>query len=65
MLGQRSRDANDTSARSLLQHLLNRELGDVDETFEVGGSESSEVFSCIVRERLHKEYTRVVDEHVD
>ena len=50
---------------SLLQHLLNRELGDVDETFEVCGSESSKVLSRVVRERLDEEYTSVIDEHID
>jgi hypothetical protein len=57
--------ADDTSSGFLDQHLLNRKLSDVDEAFEVGGSESSEVLGRIVCEGLDEEYAGVVDERID
>ena len=57
--------ADDTSSGFLDQHLLNRKLSDVDEAFEVGGSESSEVLCRIVCEGLDEEYAGVVDERID
>jgi hypothetical protein len=57
--------ADDTSAGFLDQHLLNRKLSDIDEAFEVGGSERSEVLCRIVYEGLDEEYAGVVDKRVD
>ena len=56
-----SRNANDASASFLREHLFNRELGDVDEAFQVDGGESFEVLGRIVGKRLGEEYTRVID----
>ena len=50
--GHRGRDANDAAAGFLRKHLFDRELGDVDEAFEVGGGESFEVVSRVIDERL-------------
>ena len=61
MVDHCGRYADDASARFLRHHLFDRELGDVDEAFQVGGSESSEVLGRIVGERLGEEYARVVD----
>jgi hypothetical protein len=47
------------------QHLFDRELGDIDETFQVGCGEIPEVLGGIVRERLDEEDASVIDERVD
>ena len=51
--------------RLLGQHLLDRELGDVKEPFEVGRHERLEIPGRVVGEWLGEEDPRVVDERVD
>ena len=65
MFDQCGRYANDASTRFLRQHLFDRELGDVNEAFQVGRSERLEVIGRVVRERLGEEYARVVNECID
>src|SRR5580704_896302 len=65
MLGHCSRNANDASAGFLRDHLSNRELGDVDEAFQVNGGESFEVLDRIVGKGLGEEYTRVIDQRIN
>jgi hypothetical protein len=62
---QRGCDADNTPAGFLSDHLLYRELGDEDETFEIGRGESFEILGRVARERLGDEDASVVHEHVD
>src|SRR5271155_75890 len=55
------RNANNTSASFLREHLLNRQLGNVDEAFQVNRGESFKVLGRVVGKGLGEEYTRVVD----
>ena len=61
MFGHCSRNADDASASLLREHLLNSELGNVDEAFQVNGGESLKVLGRVVGKRLGEEYTRVID----
>jgi hypothetical protein len=56
------RDRDDASTGLLRQHLLNGELGNVEEAFEVGRDERPKVLGRVVGERFREENTRVVDE---
>ena len=65
VVGQRCRNAGHTAAAALRQHLPDRELGDEDESFEVGGNESVKLLGGVVGERLGPEDARVVDKMID
>ena len=63
--GQRRRDIDDASAGLLRQHLLDRELGDVEEAFDVRRDERPEIVDCVIREGLREKDPGVVDQRVD
>jgi len=65
MFGHRGRNADDASASFLREHLFNRELGDVDEAFQIDGGERFEVLDRIVGKGLGEEYTRVIDQRIN
>ena len=65
VLGQRRRDARHAAAGALRQHLLDGELGDEDEPFQVGGDETAKLVGGVVREGLGCEDARIVDNMVD
>src|SRR5262249_2231879 len=58
-------DGGDAAAGLLREHLLDGELCDVEEAFEVGGDEGAEVFGGVVGEGLGEEDAGIVDEDVD
>ena len=62
---QGRRDRDDAPAGLLRQHLLDRELGEVEESFEVGRDERPKVVGRVVGEPFRDEDARVVDERVD
>jgi hypothetical protein len=62
---QRRRDRDDAPAGLLCQHLLDGELGDVQETFEVRRGERLEVLGRVVREPLGEEDAGIIDQGVD
>ena len=62
---QGRRDRDDAPAGLLRQHLLDGELGDVQEALEVRRDERLEVLGRVVRERLGEENAGVIDQCVD
>ncbi len=62
---QGGRDRDDAAAGLLRHHLFDRELGKVEESFEVGGDKGPKVVGRIVGEPFRHEHARVIDEHVD
>jgi len=59
------RDRDDAPAGLLRRHLLDGELGDVQEALDVRRDERLEVLGCAVRERLGEEDAGVIDQCVD
>jgi hypothetical protein len=65
VLKQRRRDGRYAAAGALQQHLLDRELGDEEEPFQVRGGEAAKLVGGVVREGLGYEDARIVDDMVD
>src|SRR5215471_15536194 len=63
--GQGRRDGNDTPPGLLRDHVLDGELGDVQEALEVRRDERPEVLGRVVRERLGEEDAGVIDQGVN
>src|SRR4051794_14839580 len=65
VIDERGSNGCHAAACVLDQHLPECVLGKEEESLEVGGDEAAEVIDCVVRERLDREDTSVVDEMVD
>ena len=63
--GEGGGDGDDAPARLLPEHLLDGELGQIDEAIDVCRDEQLDVLGRIVRERLIDNYAGVVDQRVD
>jgi hypothetical protein len=57
--------AHDASARLLSEHLLDRELGDVDVAFEIRRDKGTEIVSGVISEGLRREDACVVDNNIN
>ena len=58
-------DGRDASARLLSEHLLDRELGDVDVPFKIRRDQGTEIVSAVISEWLCREDACVVDNGID
>ncbi len=65
VINHRRGDIHDASAGLLGQHLLDRELADKEEAFDVDGDEGPQIVDRIIREVLRNEHAGVIDEGVD
>ena len=58
-------DINDASAGVLSQHLLDRQLGDQEKTFEVDRCESTKIVNRVIREVFREIDAGVVDQRIN
>jgi hypothetical protein len=65
MVHHRRRDIDDAAADLLTQHLLDHELADEEQIFEVDGNERTQIVDPVVNELFREICAGVVDECVN